>query len=1007
MRHLASRFKAILPGRLILARIIPPLPMRASVTLTLAILASFLIHQRGAAQFYELETENLRLIHFGQAQSYLAEQTARSFENALDFHRHLFHYTPDEKTTVIIHDLEDYGNAGADVIPENRIVFGIAPFHYVFETAPANERLNSTMNHELVHIIAAGQSTGRDEVFRNVFFGKVSTSADDPVSMIYSYLTAPRRYSPRWYHEGIAVFLETWMAGGLGRSLGGYDEMVFRTLVREDRQLFDFVGLESSGTSVDFQAGVNSYLYGTRFIGYLGLKYGPEQVIAWTSRQPGSKGYFGAQFKEVFGLSLGEAWSEWIEWERAFQHANLQKIRENPVTPLRPVSERALGSVSRAFIDRETHTLYAAVNFPGQIARIAALDVRTGTLTRIGDVKGANLYSVASLAYDAASNTLFYTTDNTSWRDLHALDPTTGSSTLLLKDARIGDLAFNPVDRSIWGIRHDNGFSTIVRIPPPYKEWNHVYTWPFGKDLYDLAISPDGRHLIGSLADVTGRQTLIRMDTHQLLESDDVEHEVLFDFGVSNPESFVFSEDGTYLVGSSYYSGVSNLYRYDFETGRMSILTNTETGLFRPIPFSADSLLAFTYTADGFRPVMLASERVTRVGAIAFQGQEIVKAHPIVRNWLAGSPGAIDMEARTTHRGRYRPLANLGVSSIYPIVQGYKDYAAIGLRMNVSEPIGLHDLSLSASYSPAPGLPKDERLHASLSYQYLEWSVDAAYNGADFYDLFGPTKTSRKGYMVGAGYRRALLFDRPRTLDLSLRAAAYGGLERLPDAQNVVAPFSELYTASAGLAYRNLRASIGAVDYEKGVRWDLVGSGNLVSEHVYPRLSAGLHLGTPLPIDHSSLWLRTFAGYSFGDRENPFANYYFGGFGNNWVDRGEIKQFHAARSFPGLPLNAIGGTNFAKVLGEWQLPPIRFERAGLASFYLKWARVSLFGAGLASNLDRPSIRTEAFGGGAQIDFRIMMLSYLSTTLSVGYAVANVPDAGDKVHDEFMISLKIL
>ena len=32
----------------------------------------------------------------------------------------------------------------------------------------------------------------------------------------------------RWYNEGSAVFFETWMAGGLGRAQGGYDEMVFR-----------------------------------------------------------------------------------------------------------------------------------------------------------------------------------------------------------------------------------------------------------------------------------------------------------------------------------------------------------------------------------------------------------------------------------------------------------------------------------------------------------------------------------------------------------------------------------------------------------------------------------------------------------------------------------------------------------------------------------------------------------------------------------------------------------
>jgi hypothetical protein len=69
--------------------------------------------------------------------------------------------------------------------------------------------------------------------------------------------------------------METWMAGGLGRAMGGWDEMVFRTMVRDDAYIYDVVGLESEGTSADFQTGANSYLYGTRFMTWLCYTYGP------------------------------------------------------------------------------------------------------------------------------------------------------------------------------------------------------------------------------------------------------------------------------------------------------------------------------------------------------------------------------------------------------------------------------------------------------------------------------------------------------------------------------------------------------------------------------------------------------------------------------------------------------------------------------------------------------------------------------------------------------------
>src|SRR6202021_2343694 len=53
---------------------------------------------------------------------------------------------------------------------------------------------------------------------------------------------------------------------------------MFRAMVRDDRYMYDVVGLESEGTSADFQVGANSYLYGTRFMNHLASQYGPEPV---------------------------------------------------------------------------------------------------------------------------------------------------------------------------------------------------------------------------------------------------------------------------------------------------------------------------------------------------------------------------------------------------------------------------------------------------------------------------------------------------------------------------------------------------------------------------------------------------------------------------------------------------------------------------------------------------------------------------------------------------------
>ena len=966
------------------------------------------------AQLATIETRDLRLVYNGGMLSFLAPYAAQCFENSLRFHERIFHYAPSEKVNVILDDFSDFGNAGVWVNPRNSMVIHIAPVNFVYETGPSNERINFTMNHEVVHVAALDQAAGMDKFFRGLFHGKVRETNEHPESIVYSYLCVPRRAAPRWYHEGIAVFLETWMAGGLGRAQGPYDEMVFRSMVRDGSRFYDPLGLESEGTKVDFQVGAISYLYGTRFLSYLAYQYTPETLIQWVSRAPESRRYFASQFRRVYGLSLGEAWRNWVQWEHRFQQANLDSIRLHQTTRYHDLSEKALGSVSRAIFDSETRTIYAAVDYPGAVAFIAAIPLDGGPIRNVHEVKGPALYFVSSLAYDPKSKTLFYTTDNNEWRDVCALDPVSGKSRVLIKDARIGDLAFNRQDRSLWGVRHFNGISTLVRMPYPYNDWDQVFSWPFGRDIYDIDISPDGQLLSGSLAEISGRQSLRTWKTGALLQGDTTST-TLHDFGSSIPSSFVFTPDGKSLYGSSYYTGVSNVFRWDFDADSMSIVTNGETGFFRPLPVSQESLIVFRYAGQGFVPAIVDPKPISDVSAITFLGQVIAEKHPIVKDWIMPSPLGVNIDSLTTYRGAYRGVRALGLASMYPIVQGYKGATALGMRIDFSDPVSTNTVGLSATYSPSRALGGDERVHLSVGYQHSDWSVQAKWNSASFYDLVGPTKVGRKGYSAGATYKHSLVYDPPRNLDLTAGVTGYGGLELLPDAQNVSTSsgFDKLVTWTGQLSFRNVRASLGAVEVEKGYKWQLLTSTNAVrfkhSGHTawrgFPLGVGTVDLGAPLPVRHSSLWLRSSAGFSPGRREEPFSNFYFGGFGNNWVDYQDPKRYREYSSFPGVDLDEIGGTNFAKALLDWNLPPLRFRRVGKPAFYATWLRASLFGGGIVTNMDDPSERTTFGNAGAQADLRLTMLVQQPLTLSWGYARAF--GRHRRMSDEWMVSLKIL
>lgn len=985
----------------------PSAPMRLSRALpVLALLALCFLPARAKMELYAYETEFLKLVYYNKNHEYLVPHLARCFENSLAFHRRLFDYTPSEQIVILLHDFGDHGHGGTSTVPWNYISIGIEPFDYVYDTMPANERMNWLMHHELVHVVSTDKAAGADSAARRLFLGKVAPTDEQPLSMFYSYLTSPRWYSPRWYHEGIAVFLETWMAGGLGRVLGGYDEMVFRTMTLEGRHFYDIVGLESEGTTIDFQVGQNSYLYGTRFVSYLAARHGPEKIIRWFDRDDRSKRYFAAQFRNVYEVPLHEEWSRWIEWEHDWQSANLERIREYPITVDRALVDTARGSASRAYHDAEQNRILVAVNYPGRPAHIEAIHLDDGRVDKITDVLSPALYYVSFLAFDTQGRKLFFTTDNTrGWRDLHEVDLTSGKRRLLLKDCRVGDLVVHPVDRSIWAVQHHDGLSSIVRIPPPYDSWETLITLDYGRELFDVDISPDGLTLSGALIEISGRQRLVTMQTEDLRAGIGA-FEVLHEFRDNSPANFVFSPDGRYLYGSSYVTGVSNIFRYDLESGAVEALTNAETGYFRPLPLSGETLFAFRYTGDGLMPVTLPIKATEDVNAIKYLGQEVVREHPQVKDWKVGSPLSIDLDRRETYSGEYRAGTRLRLASVYPVLEGYRDTYAAGARLNIADPLRLHSMDITVTGSPRSEVGTDgEMLHLDVRYDHWPWKIRGGHNSSYFYDLFGPTRSSRKGTWLRASYEDYIIYEQSRTFTYDVALSGYMGIDELPEYQDIGVAVDRYASLSGRLHYGEFQSTIGAVEPEKGVGWEFGSVNNYVDSDLLSRFYTNLVYGIPTPLDHSSIWLHGSTGYSLGDESLAFSNFYFGGFGNNWIDHGRVRRYRDYYAFPGAEISEIEANNYGKLMLEWVLPPLRLRRAGTPAFYANWMQFSLFASGLVANPYGNLPSRKLANAGVQIDFKLVLFSNLASTLSLGYAEAF--ERGAESRREFMISLALL
>ena len=255
-------------------------------------------------------------------------------------------------------------------------------------------------------------------------------------------------------------------------------------------------------------------------------------------------------------------------------------------------------------------------------------------------------------------------------------------------------------------------------------------------------------------------------------------------------------------------------------------------------------------------------------------------------------------------------------------------------------------IGITAAYTPDSDFPADQQGHVNIKGSYLGWRGEFYWNRRISTTFSVRPSAARKGYAAKIGYDWLLIYDEPRKLEAKFDYAYYDQIDTLPGAQNVDTNFTRLTTAEVGLYYTDVRKSLGAVDGEKGLIWSAVATGSRVNGEITPQVRGTLDFGFDLPLPHSSIWLRGAAGAADGSKNATVANFYFGGFGNNYVDDGIIQRYREWDSFPGFGLQEISGLNFVREMVEWNIPPFVFESAGTAAFHAAWLRPAIFASAL-------------------------------------------------------------
>ena len=519
-----------------------------------------------------------------------------------------------------------------------------------------------------------------------------------------------------------------------------------------------------------------------------------------------------------------------------------------------------------------------------------------------------------------------------------------------MKDARIGDLAFNRADRSLWGIRHLNGLCDAGA----HRAAVHAMEAGAHVPLRHGRLRPRRlarRHaLVASFGEINGRQDVRVLRVGGLLAGD-------VDAGrrsSTSAPSVPTTSSSRPTAGTSTAAPTTPASRTSSGTSSRPEARGGDQRRDRLLPArsrsAATTLIVFRYTGQGFVPTRIAARPLEDVSPITFLGERSSRSTRSSKPWNVGSP-ASDPLRRDARRRRActawrRSAPRVVLSRSCRATRTRRPSAA---RSNLSDPLQLNRAQphrvVLARHGDLPASERAAPARATTS------ATTGAASGAERRRLLRPVRADEarpQGLLRGrSGHKTSLVYDEPRQLDLDLSGTSPATSTACPSTRTWRWTSTSSIGRSATLSFTDVRNSLGDVDDEKGTRWSATCAGAGASTARRARGSAATYdRGLAAAASgHSSVWFRSAAGFSPRDRERAVRELLLRRLRQQLRRPRRREALPRVRGFPGAASNEIGGRNFVKSTIEWNLPPWRFRRAGTPGFYATWLRPAVFVGG--------------------------------------------------------------